>query len=234
MSESELQIGSEDQSVTSLGTKLLNVFVSPSQVFEEVVAAPPSLANWIVPVALVCLSSLATLTAITSPDLAATAANQLVDTGKVNQSQATTLSAQWQNVSRIALVIAPFAATIWSAFVVWFIGKVFLKSQFAFRKALEVTALSGAILVLGAAVTGLLAAATGETSARPALSLMCLKLPQESLVRTACGLFDCTHLWATGVLAVGLSKLAGVTFKESAFWVFGYWFLARGALLLLG
>jgi hypothetical protein len=224
----------EGPSLTSLGTKLLNVFVSPSQVFEEVVAAPPSLANWIVPVVLVCLSSLVTMAVTTRPESAATAANQLVDAGKVSQSQATTLSAQWQNVSRIALVIAPFAATIWSAFVVWFIGKVFLKSQFAFRKALEVTALSGAILVLGAAVTGLLAAATGETSARPALSLMCLKLPQESLVRTACGLFDCTHLWATGVLAVGLSKLAGVTFKESAFWVFGYWFLARGALLLLG
>jgi hypothetical protein len=80
----------------------------------------------------------------------------------------------------------------------------------------------------------LLAAATGEASARPALSLLCLKLPQESMLRTACGLLDCTHLWATGVLAIGLSKLAGVTFKESAFWVFGYWFVARGALALLG
>jgi len=168
------------------------------------------------------------------PELVAAAVNQLLDAGKVNQSQATTLSAQWQNVSRAALVIAPLAATIWSAFVVWFMGRVFLKSQFTFRKALEVTALSGTILVLGAALTGLLVAATGEASARPALSLLCLKLPQESLVRTACGLFDCTHLWATGVLAIGLSKLAGVTFKESAFWVFGYWFVARGALVLLG
>jgi hypothetical protein len=223
-----------DQTVTSLGTKLLNVFVSPGQVFEEVVAAPPSLTNWIVPVTLVCLSSLATLAVTTRPELPATAANQLVDAGKVSQLQATTLSAEWQNISRAALVIAPFVATIWSAFVVWFMGKVFLKSRFAFRKALEVTALSGTIIVLGAALTGLLVAATGETSARPALSLLCLKLPQQSTLRTACGLLDCTHLWATGVLAIGLSKLTGVTFKESAFWVFGYWFVARGTLLLLG
>jgi len=234
MSESALQMRPDAQTVTSLGAKLLNVFVSPGQVFEEVVAAPPSLANWIVPVTLVCLGSLATLAVTTRPDLAATAGNQLVDAGKISQSQATTQSAQWQNVSRAALVIAPFAATIWSAFVIWFMGKLFLKSQFKFGKALEVTALSGTILVLGAALTGLLVAATGETSARPALSLLCLKLPQESLVRTACGLLDCTQLWATGVLAIGLSKLAGVTFKESAFWVFGYWFVTRGALLLLG
>ena len=234
MSEAELQMRSEDQSVTSLGTKLVNMFVSPGQVFEEVVAAPPSLANWIVPVGLVCLSSLATLAVSMRPEVAATTVNQLLDAGRVNQLEATTLSAQWQNVSRAALVIAPLVATIWSAFVVWFMGKVFLKSQFAFRKALEVTALSGTILVLGAALSGLLAAATGEASARPALSLLCLKLPQESMLRAACGLLDCTHLWATGVLAIGFSKLAGVTFKESAFWVFGYWFVARGALLLLG
>jgi hypothetical protein len=35
------------------------------------------------------------------------------------------------------------------------------------------------------------------------------------------------------VLAVGLAKLSGVTFKESAFWVFGYWVLLRIALILL-
>jgi hypothetical protein len=41
------------------------------------------------------------------------------------------------------------------------------------------------------------------------------------------------HLWTTTVLAIGLSRLSGVTFKESAFWVFGYWLVARVALILL-
>lgn len=41
------------------------------------------------------------------------------------------------------------------------------------------------------------------------------------------------HVWTTAVLAIGLARLSGVSFKESALWVFGYWFLARIAILIL-
>ncbi len=41
------------------------------------------------------------------------------------------------------------------------------------------------------------------------------------------------QLWTTAVLAVGLSKLARVPFKDAAFWVFGYWFMAKLALVML-
>jgi hypothetical protein len=218
---------------TSLGSKLLGIFVTPGLVFEEVAASPAKLANWIVPTALVALFSLVTLHASTNLDAIGAATAQLVDAGKMSQSQAGLLSGQWKRVSRAAILIAPFAGTIWSAFVLWFMGKVFLKSRFALHKALEVSALSGTILILGAVITWLLVAATGDASARPALSLVCLKLPQDSLLRTTGGLLDGIHLWTTGVLAVGLSKLAHVTFKESAFWVFGYWLITKGALLLL-
>ncbi len=35
---------------TSLAGRLLNVFAAPGEVFEEVKATPPSVANWLVPV----------------------------------------------------------------------------------------------------------------------------------------------------------------------------------------
>jgi hypothetical protein len=40
------------------------------------------------------------------------------------------------------------------------------------------------------------------------------------------------HLWATTLLALGLCKLSRASFRESAFWVFGYWLVARLAIIL--
>jgi hypothetical protein len=35
------------------------------------------------------------------------------------------------------------------------------------------------------------------------------------------------------VMAIGLSRLCNVTFKEGAFWVFGYWVATRIVLIIL-
>jgi hypothetical protein len=117
--------------------------------------------------------------------------------------------------------------------VLWFIGRVFLKTRFSFLKALEVVGLTGIILLLGTVVTGLLIAATGDTLAHPSLSLFAAKLDPSHSLRKVLDLFNLFHLWSTAVLAVGLSRLTGVTFKEAAFWVFGYWLLVRIALIIL-
>jgi hypothetical protein len=55
----------------------------------------------------------------------------------------------------------------------------------------------------------------------------------DNRVREVLGVCNVFHLWTTTVLAVGLSKLSGVSFKESAFWVFGYWLVIRLALIVL-
>ena len=218
---------------TSLGAKLLNVFVSPALVFEEVMVAPPKLMNWLVPTVLVCLSGLAVLDSTNSPERTAAAIQQLLDAGTVSQEQAAALTVHWRSVARAALCLGAFLGTFWSAFVLWFIGRVFLKCRFGFMKALEVAGLAATILVLGTIVTGLLASALGETSARPAFSLLLFQLAPDNPTRVALGVLDCFNLWTAGILAIGLSRLTGVLVKESAFWVFGYWIAIRIALIAL-
>ena len=93
--------------------------------------------------------------------------------------------------------------------------------------------LSGTILVLGLVVTGLLSLAAGDPSARPALSLLFSKLPQGNSLRAVSEVLNCFYLWTTAVLAIGLSRVSGVSFKESVFWVFGYWVVVRIGLILL-
>ena len=102
-----------------------------------------------------------------------------------------------------------------------------MRTHFSYLKALEVVSLTGSVAALGAIVTILLIAATGNTAVRPALSLL-TGSNQDSL--QALNVF---HLWATAVLAIGLSKLSGASFREAAFWVFGYWLVARMGLILL-
>ena len=213
-----------------VGAKLLNLLVSPSVVFDEVVGSSSKWANWLVPTALVCLSNLIFLDAMSAPGLAL---EELVKGGKLTEQTAVVLTAHWQIISRAAICLCSFLGVLWSGFVIWFIGRVFLKSRFGFGKALEVAGLSATILVLGTVTTGLLVLAVGDGFARPALSLLALKMEPASHVRAVLEVLNVFHLWATALLAIGVSKLSNVTVRESAFWVFGYWVLVRVALVLL-
>ena len=215
----------------TLGGRLLNIFICPSEVFDEVVAAPQCGTNWRVPTLLVCLMGIILRQAIVTQGEHGDAFGTLIRSGGLTAVQAQELLGVWPLISSIAICLSAFAGILWSAFVLWFIGRVFLRTKFAFEKALEVVGLASTILVLGAVITILLIAATGDLHARPALSLLghVSHVKAHAILET----IDFFQIWSTSVLAVGLSRLSGVSFKESAFWVFGYWVFARLALILL-
>jgi hypothetical protein len=157
---------------------------------------------------------------------------QLASAATFSQEQMETLSGVWPLVSSLSVCLAAFIGTFWSALVLWLIGRVFLKVRFSYLKTLEVVGLTGILLVLGAIVTSLLIASSGNAAARPSLSLLAAKLSAGPM-RQVLDTLNIFHLWTTTVLAVGLSKLSGVSFKEAAFWVFGYWLFIRIALIIL-
>ena len=86
---------------------------------------------------------------------------------------------------------------------------------------------------LGAIVTALLGVATCDASARPALSLFAGQSNAGTHLHAALDAANFFHLWTATVRAVGLSKLARVSFNEAAFWVFGYWVAWRVAMIWL-
>ena len=222
---------------SSLVAKLLDVLVSPGDVFDEVLAAPPRLVNWLLPTLLVALTSLFLLRAMNNETPSLPVPSPVLDSQPTSvnpaAAQAQPGSADWQRVSAAATGLGAFAGTFWSALLLWFIGRAFLKVRFSYLKALEVVALTSMILALGTIVTALLVAASGDPATRPALSFFVRRLPSADPVRRFLDTLNFFHLWTTTVLAIGLSRLSGVSFKESAFWVFGYWLVARWALILL-
>ena len=215
---------------TSLREKLFNLFVSPTDVFDEVIASPTNLANWRIPTLLVCLVTIISLGI--SPTQSSASIHSLSQTAAISTAQAQALAGAWPLLSALLVSVATFAGTCWSAFVLWLMGRIFLKVRFPYLKALEIVGLTGIISVLGSITTILLIAACGP-AARPAFSLF---VPNMSPTRPFYQILDTLnffHLWSTSVLAIGLSRLCNVTFKEAAFWVFGYWMLARIVLIIL-
>jgi hypothetical protein len=209
-----------------------NILACPGEVFEQVVSGPRQLANWRVPTLLVVLAG---IISIQCGALGAHFDATLRQGGAVPDpvGQNDLVAGFWPIVSAAGISVAAFGGSIWSAFVLWFIGRVFLKARFSWLKTLEVVGLSGSVVVLGLVVNGLLVAICGDVNARPALSLLVGKLGPASQVRQVFGAADVFNLWSTAIMAVGLSKLSAVSFKEAAFWVFCYWFGVRIALIIL-
>ncbi len=220
-------------SPASLLATLMNLFACPGDVFEEIVAAPPRLAHWLVPTLLACLVSIILLGPATGTEETPGPISEMLAAGNISPVDGEALTASWQAISAVSICASILVGTFWSAFVIWCIGRVCLKTRFAYLKALEFAGLAQMILVLGAIVTTLLILATGNLSARPALSLLVLKIPVAHGFRAFTESLNFFHIWSTTVLAVALARLSGVSFKEAAFWVFGYWFALRAVLMLL-
>ena len=233
MAKPTLQSADAWPTSTSVWTKLLNILASPAEVFQEVVISSPKHVNWLVPTLLVCATGVVLLGATGDKGHATAAIEQLSPASQFSSEQAGWLSKHGHLISGSGVCLGALAGVFWSAFVIWFIGRVPLKSRFPFVKALEAVGLTSSILVLGTIVTALLTLAVGDVLARPALSLLALKLDPGSESRAALDTLNLFHLWTVTVLALSLSKLSAVSFREAAFWVFGYWVVVRLALIIL-
>jgi hypothetical protein len=218
---------------TSIREKLLNIFVSPTDVFDEVIASPTNLANWRVPTLLVCLTGIISLQTGNHHDQLAAAIRQLAEANTISTAQAQALTGLWPLLSSLLVCLAAFGGSCWSAFVLWFIGRAFLKVRFSYLKALEIVGLTTIILVLGSIVTLLLTVASGNPAAQPALSLFARNFSPSRPLHQILATLNVFHLWITTVLTIGLSRLSNVSFKEAAFWVFGYWLAARLVLIVV-
>lgn len=233
MTENHPEPHATPNAFTSLPSRMVNILVSPSYVFDEVLNSPHRVLNWVVPMVLVCLASLLLLDPATTKERIAAGIQSQLEKESISATQADQLPRAWHHTSVMATCSAVVIGTGWSALVIWFLGRFLLKANFSFFKALEVAGLAQVILVLGLLVTLLLIAAIGDPAARPALSFLRGRIPPEHPLRAFLDTLNVFHIWTTAVLAIGLARLSGVSAKEAGFWVFGYWVILRGALILL-
>jgi len=235
---------------TSLAARLLNVFATPGEVFEEVRISPVNHANWLVPVLLAAIvGAISAVIIFSQPAILqqiheqqAKMFDQSVKAGKMTQADADKAVAMAEKFSgptvlkisgSVAAVFGSCARVFWWALVLWLLGLWFLKVKFSYLKAVEVAGLASMITILGGIVALLLTVNFGKETS-PSLALAVNDFNPKNplhLLFAAANLFS---FWTIGVMSVGLARLAGVRFPRAMVLVAGYWLALQFFLISVG
>ena len=240
----------------SLGSRLLNVFATPGDVFAEVKAAPETTANWLVPaLILIAVSWVSAVVIFMQPsikqqlsDLTAQAIQRQIDTGHISEQQAEQASVAGEKWAIIAAqifaalipVLQGFVAPFLWGLIVWLLGAQFFKGHFPYMKAVEVVGLANMVSVLDVIVRTLLIVGLGNLYASPGPALLVKQFDPQNPVHSSLASLSVMTLWLLAVRASGLARLSGASFTKCAVWVFGIWaaytgfFIGIGALMQAG
>ena len=235
---------------TSLLARLLNVFATPGEVFEEVKNSGPSTANWLVPVLLSALVGVFSCLVIFSQpaiiqemrEMQAKRFDDQVKAGKMTQEQADKVSAATDKYlgptllkisGSIGAIVASVVRVFWWALILWLLGRWFLKARFSYVKTVEVAGLATMISVLGAIVTLLLTVNFGKMTT-PSLAMMFSHSDPKNKLQMLFAALDLFNLWFVGVAAVGLARLAGARFPRALLLVAVYWLIFLAVMGSLG
>ncbi len=232
----------------SLGGRLLNVFATPGEVFQEIKTAPVSTANWLAPALILVLVSWVAAWAIFSQpainhqlsEVTERAIQKQIDQNHMSEQdaeRARAMGEKWAGISAkigsaLAPVIGGLATPFFWGLIVWGVGVGLLKANFPYMKAVEVVGLANMVSVLDVIVKTLLIVGLGNLYAAPSLILLVKEFDPQNTVHSLLALVNVMTFWLLAVRAMGLARLTGVSFIKAALWVFGIW--AAYTALLIG
>ena len=234
----------------SLGGRLLNVFATPGDVFQEVRSAKDSAANWLAPAVILIVVSWVASVLIFSQDSIMHQFSEIVDQGIQKQVQSGHLTEQQAEQGRAvgekwSIIAAKIGAGIipvlggfgtpfvWGLFL-WLVGAKVLKGDFPYMKAVEVVGLGNMIGVLETIVKTLLIVGLGDLYAAPSLALLVKGFDPQNMVHALLAIVNVMTFWVLIVRAIGLARLSGASFAKAALWVFGIWAAYTGFFFALG
>ena len=234
----------------SLGGRLLNVFATPGEVFQDMKARSASTANWLVPTLILIVVSWTSAAVIFSQDsikhqlseITDQAIQKQVEKGRLNEQQAEQARAmgeKWAVISSkigagLHPVIVGFGGPFFWGLILWLVGAKALKGNFPYMKAVEVVGLANMIGVLEVVVKTLLIVGLGNLYAAPGLVLLVKEFDPQNTLHSLLAMVNGMTFWLLAVRAIGLARLSGASFAKAALWVFGIWVAYMGFLLGLG
>jgi VIT1/CCC1 family predicted Fe2+/Mn2+ transporter len=234
----------------SLGGRLLNVFATPGEVFQEVKTTSVATANWLVPAVILLVVSWTAAWLIFSQDAITHQLSEITDQAIQKQVERSHLSEQqaeqaramgekWAGISsKIGAALVPvfggFASPFIWGLIVWLVGAKALEGNFTYMKAVEVVGLANMIGVLDVIVRTLLIVGMGNLYAAPGLVLLVKEFDPQNPVHSLLAVVNVMTFWLLAVRAMGLARLSGASFAKAAVWVFGIWAAYTGFLIGLG
>ncbi len=238
-------------SPTSVWPRLINVFVAPGEVFEEVKQSAPRVSNWLVPVLIyVVVGVISSFVIFSQPaiiqqihDQQAKAMDQQVKNGKMTQAQADQATAAMDKFTgpsmmkifgSVGAAVGSFIHLLWWGFLLWLLGRWFMGMKTPFLKNIEIAGLTTMILALGMIVSILLTVITGKLGMTPSLALLVSNFDMKNKAHLLLAAVNVFSFWQIGVLACGLSRLTGATFAKAVLVIAAYWAAYTLFFILIG
>lgn len=209
----------------SMGARLLNVVLAPGEVFEALSRAPFSVANWLVPAALVALVGILCQTIVFSQpamvqqvqEIQARELQRQVDSGKIKAADAEkakqVMEGLGMTIVRVAgafgVVVVAVVGPLGWGLLAWLVGRWVFRSPMGYLKALEVAGLTAMIGVLGMVVGTFLAIGLGNLFGGAHAGLLVKDFDLGNRSHLALAALNVFSLWHLAVLAVGTSKVSG-------------------------
>jgi Yip1 domain len=234
----------------SLGARLLNVFATPGEVFQEVKTASVSAANWVAPALILIAVSWVATWLIFSQDAIKHQLSEASDQAIQKQIEKTHMSEQqaeqaravgekWAGImAKVFAVLAPvfggFVTPFFWGLILWLLGAKLFKGDFPYMKAVEVVGLANMVNVLDVIVRTLLIIGLGNLYAAPGLVLLVKEFDPQNTVHSLLAIVNVMTFWLLAVRAIGLARISGVSFAKAALWVFGIWAAYTGFFVGLG
>lgn len=223
----------------SLGTRLINVFAAPGELFAAVAASRFSLANWLVPAFLVGLvGAIAALVIFSQPALVQEVREmqdreiqKRVDAGKMPPEAAEQARQVMQGIGltimRVAAAVGAGVAAVvgplWWGFVGWLVARLAFRAPLGYLRAVEVAGLASLVSILGALVGMFMAVGFGRLMAGPHLGVLVSEFDVSNRLHLALAAVNVFSLWQVALLGLGLSRLIQRPFVPVGVAVFAVW-----------
>ncbi len=222
-------------------SKLFNVFVSPSEVFESIKAGSKKIGLWAIPCLLAIVISIIFIFIVFSDpaiqsqmrDMAMKQVESRISQQHLPPDQAETARQQaasmvggpmWKVFGIIGAIVYTFVSLFAVSLVLFLVSKVAFKTPVAYGKAMEIVGPSFMTnFVLGSIVSMLTILAMGSIHATPGLGLSISEFDPQNKMHVLLSSVNIFTIWYLVILSIGLGKLANVKTGKAAIWVFSVW-----------
>ena len=223
----------------SLGTTFMDVFTSPSEVFQNLKGTAPSPMLWVVPfIVTLLLVTFSVFTIFTNEalksemrDVQSKSIQKMVENGKLTQEQADQAETRTDSMGGMMIVFGIIGGAIVAglyffggALFIWLANKTILRSTVGFGKHLEMYGIASWIGVVGGIITILMMVGIGSMHANPSGSLFVMSNfdPTNHLHKLLSSL-NIFSIWQTAVVGFGIAKFSGKSVGTSVGIAFALW-----------
>jgi hypothetical protein len=237
----------EEQSTTAqavtpmpFGEKIVNIFTSPGELFEDVRLTGKTTSNWLLPMVIfILIAVLLNQLILTNPSLVGQmgtlmhkSIDEAVAQGKMTAAQAEKASEFMQPDSMlfriqqiIGITLITPIALFMLALVYWLLGKWGMSASAPYMKVVEVAGLTFFISILETIVTTLLAYGLDSLFAGPNLALFVTNYDIQNKLHMALSKVNLFTIWDLTVVSIGLSKLFQRHLPKVLVLVFALWII---------